>query len=99
MSIEEILSSTSIPEGAKVEVLAFCKARDRKLVFAPDAYVIGEQNEDDPDGGRSIYTAALVEIEGFSLEFVYIEKWWTGLCLNVDGKESRLPLWAVQEED
>jgi len=81
--LKEIWSQETIPTTAKVEIWGYTQLKDGKLIFLPDEEVIGEYNPKDPDGGRFLWGAATVTINGYIIEFSYREKWWTGLQVLV----------------
>ncbi len=102
---------TRIPKGAQINILnpSYVRQEGGKLIFSKDEKAIGDYNSKDPDGGRSIYGAATVTLDGTEILFQYQAKYWTGLQALVRrvGEEffssptfdDELPKWAVQEED
>ena len=77
----------------------FAKVVGERLVFISNERVIPYDSYD-PDGGRGIYHAATVVLEGVTYTFEYREKYYKGLICFKDGTQlDDLPEWAVQEQD
>lgn len=108
MKLEEIWNLEQLPEEAQVTIYNYAVLEDRKLLFQSNERVIGNYDYRDPDGGRSIHGAATVELDDFTIDFSYREKWWEGLRVLVKEKgekyfseapfEEDFPNWAFQED-